>query len=226
MLNRDKYELLLSGTWARLLEDEFDKTYMKELDLFLESINFDTFFPERSKVFESLNMTCFKKVKVVILGQDPYLGEGLAHGLAFSVKKGKKIPPSLKNIYKEIRNDIGVKDFSHGYLGSWAEQGVLLLNSVLTVGKNRSNSHRNKGWEVFTDKIINLLNAKNNIVFILWGKNAAIKGKNIDTSRHLILKSAHPSPLSAYRGFFGNKHFSQCNNFLIQKGIKPIDWKV
>ena len=226
MLNRDKYELLLSGTWALLLEDEFDKAYMKELVRFLESINFDTVFPERAKVFESLNTTCFENVKVVILGQDPYPGEGLAHGLAFSVKKEKKIPPSLKNIYKEIRNDIGVKDFSHGYLGSWAEQGVLLLNSVLTVGKNRSNSHRNKGWEVFTDKIINLLNAKNNIVFILWGKNAAIKGKNIDTSRHLILKSAHPSPLSAYRGFFGNKHFSQCNNYLIQRGIKPIDWKV
>ena len=226
MLSRGKYETLLSGTWAHLLKDEFDKAYMKELDLFLESINSDTIFPEISKVFESLNLTCFEEVKVVILGQDPYPGESLAHGLAFSVKKGKKIPPSLKNIYKEIRNDIGVKNFSHGYLGSWAEQGILLLNNVLTVGKNKSNSHRNKGWEVFTDKIINLLNTKNNIVFILWGKNAAIKGKNIDASRHLILKSAHPSPLSAYRGFFGNKHFSQCNNFLIQKGMKPINWKV
>ena len=177
-------------------------------------------------MFQALNLTPLDKVKVVILGQDPYHGAGQAHGLCFSVPDGVRIPPSLQNIFKELQSDLGLLIPSSGCLESWAEQGVLLLNSILSVEKGLANSHSSKGWELFTDSVISKVNEKKSIVFMLWGGYAAQKGKSIDSTRHLVLKSVHPSPLSAHRGFFGNRHFSKCNQFLESKGISPIDWKV
>jgi uracil-DNA glycosylase len=177
-------------------------------------------------MFKALNLTPLDKVKVVILGQDPYHGAGQAHGLCFSVPEGVRIPPSLQNIFKELQSDLGLSIPSSGCLESWAEQGVLLLNSILSVEKGLANSHSSKGWELFTDSVISMVNEKKSIVFMLWGGYAAQKGKSIDSTRHLVLKSVHPSPLSAHRGFFGNRHFSKCNQFLESKGISPIDWKV
>ena len=177
-------------------------------------------------MFRALNLTPLDRVKVVILGQDPYHGPGQAHGLCFSVPEDVKIPPSLMNIFKELENDIGLPISKSGCLESWANQGVLLLNSVLSVEKGLANSHSSKGWELFTDSVISKVNEKSSVGFLLWGSYAAQKGKNIDSSKHLVLKSVHPSPLSARKGFFGNNHFSKCNKFLESKGIKPIDWKL
>ena len=182
-------------------------------------------YPESDDIFNSMNLTSFADVKVVIIGQDPYHGPGQSHGLCFSVKPGVKIPPSLRNIYQEIHQDLGLPICKHGYLKSWAEQGVLLLNSVLTVEKKMAGSHQGKGWEHFTDAIIAVLNKEHSgLVFLLWGSYAQKKGKIIDQNRHLILQSVHPSPLSAHRGFFGNHHFSKSNAYLEQQGKTAIDW--
>lgn len=184
-----------------------------------------TIYPERTAWFRALELTPLDKVRVVILGQDPYHGPGQAHGLSFSVPPGVRPPPSLMNIYKELESDLGIKRSAHGFLEHWAKQGVLLLNSVLTVEMAKAASHNRKGWEQFTDAIVRLVNDKPDpVVFMLWGAYAHKKAANVDTSRHLVLKAAHPSPLSAYNGFFGCKHFSQCNAFLMRKGQPPIDW--
>lgn len=184
-------------------------------------------YPSKENIFSAFNLTPFENVKAVIIGQDPYHGPNQAHGLCFSVQKGVKIPPSLVNIYKEIESDLGIKMPNHGHLVSWAEEGVLLLNSLLTVEGGKPMSHKNYGWDKFTDRVIELINEKKeNVVFMLWGSPAHAKAKNVDPDRHHILKTVHPSPLSSYRGFFGCKHFSKCNEFLISKKIKPIDWKI
>jgi uracil-DNA glycosylase len=176
-------------------------------------------------IFNAFNLCPFNEVKVVIIGQDPYHGPGQAHGLCFSVKENIAFPPSLINIFKEIQNDTGIPRPSSGNLERWAQQGVLLLNATLTVRAHMAGSHQKKGWEVFTDSVINIINRdKNNIVFLLWGAYAQKKGESIDRSRHLVLESVHPSPLSASRGFFGNKHFSLCNKYLKENGLEPINW--
>lgn len=214
--------------WDILLRGEFEKPYYVTLRSFLvEQYTGYTVFPDMYDIFNALKYTTYSNVKVVIIGQDPYHEEGQAHGLSFSVKKGVQIPPSLLNIYKELHDDIGFTIPSHGYLESWAKNGVLLLNNVLTVRKGEANSHRGCGWETFTDEVIKILNNHQKpIVFMLWGSNAQEKGKLITNPRHLILKAPHPSPLSAYRGFFGCKHFSQANEFLRQTGQTPIDWTI
>lgn len=181
-------------------------------------------FPPREEIYTAFDLTPFENVKVVILGQDPYHGEGQAHGLAFSVNDGIKLPPSLRNIYKELEDDLGIKRHS-GSLKDWAREGVLLLNTVLTVDESQANSHRGLGWEVFTDSVIEAVSDYlEGVVFILWGKPAQSKIKLIDTTKHHIIQSVHPSPLSAYRGFFGSKPFSQTNDYLVSQGLKPIDW--
>lgn len=214
--------------WDLVLREEFNKDYFKELMKFLEKERADfTIFPPKEQVFTAFRHTAYKNVKVVILGQDPYHEEGQAHGLAFSVNKGTKVPPSLVNIYKEIDTDLGLGRPSHGNLIKWADQGVLLINACLTVRAKEANSHKGKGWEVFTDRIIELLNKRSEpIIFILWGGDARSKAKLITNKNHLILEGAHPSPLSAYRGFFGGKYFSKANDFLIKKGVTPIDWEI
>ena len=211
-----------------LINEEKDKEYFKDLTLFIdEEYAKKIIYPEKENIFNSLNSTPYEDVKVVILGQDPYHGEGQAHGLSFSVKPNIKVPPSLKNIYKELNSDLGTYIPSNGYLVKWANQGVLLLNSVLTVEKDKPGSHRNKGWETFTDTVISKLNDRNNpIVFVLWGNYAKDKEKYITNSRHLILKSPHPSPFSARTGFFGCKHFSQINEFLKENGHEQIDFQI
>ena len=215
-------------SWNELLQEEKEKSYFKVLQKFIDK-EYDNqiIYPKKSDVFNALKLVPIEKVKVVILAQDPYIGENQAHGLAFSVKTGI-LPPSLQNIYKEIESDIGIEmDYNNGNLTPWAEQGVLLLNTVLTVRAGKSNSHAKKGWEFFTDRIIKELGESNNpIVFILWGKNAQSKKKLITGDNHLILESVHPSPLSAYRGFFGCKHFSQTNDFLRQYKLQEINWKI
>ena len=213
-------------SWLEELENEFTKPYMLNLREFLikEKVNKKTIFPSTEKTFASLKMTPLNDVKLVILGQDPYHGPGQANGLAFSVERQTKIPPSLMNIYKEIKEDTKQIPPNHGDLTFWAKQGVLLLNSVLTVEKGLAASHANKGWEVFTDKIIEILNQKDNLVFLLWGSYAQKKGSIIESTRHKILHAPHPSPLSAHRGFFGSKHFSKANEYLIMKGKTPIRW--
>jgi uracil-DNA glycosylase len=184
-----------------------------------------TMYPERAAWFRALELTPLDKVRVVILGQDPYHGPGQAHGLSFSVPSGVRPPPSLVNIYKELESDLGIRRPPHGFLEHWAKQGVLLLNSVLTVEMAKAASHSRKGWEQFTDAIVGRVNDKSDpVVFMLWGAYAHKKAANVDASRHLVLKAAHPSPLSAYNGFLGCKHFSQCNAFLTSKGQPPIDW--
>ena len=227
-MNSKFKNIKLEKSWLKELGLEFELSYMQELKLFLQSEKKrgKKIFPKGEDMFKALNLTPLDKVKVVILGQDPYHGAGQAHGLCFSVPEGVRIPPSLQNIFKELQSDLGLSIPSSGCLESWAGQGVLLLNSILSVEKGLANSHSSKGWELFTDSVISMVNEKKSIVFILWGGYAAQKGKSIDSTRHLVLKSVHPSPLSAHRGFFGNRHFSKCNQFLDSKGICPIDWKV
>ena len=201
----------------------FNSFYNKILALY----DTKTIFPAKEDIFNALKLTDYKDVKVVIVGQDPYHGVGEAHGLSFSVLKGVKIPPSLQNIYKELDDDLGIKPKSHGELTGWAKQGVLLLNAVLTVEKDKASSHKGMGWELFTDYIIKLLNTREDpIVFILWGNFAKSKQKYITNKNHLVISSAHPSPFSAYSGFFGSKPFSKTNDFLIKHNKKPIDWSL
>lgn len=211
-----------------MLTSRFDEqSFCRLEDVLDQEYSTKTIYPAKENIFAAFNLTPFEKVKVVIIGQDPYHGPNQAHGLCFSVQPGVKIPPSLANIYKEIESDLHIKMPSHGYLKAWAEQGVLLLNSILTVEAGKPMSHKNLGWEQFTDHVIDLINEKKeNVVFMLWGAPAQAKAKNVDPQKHFILKSVHPSPLSSYRGFFGCKHFSQCNEYLISKGIKPINWQL
>jgi len=218
----------IEGSWRTLLSDEFQQPYFNELKKFLlEEKKNHTVFPPGDQIFNAFNLTPFQAVKVVILGQDPYHGRGQAHGLCFSVNTGIAFPPSLVNIFKEIKSDLGYMPPATGELSAWAKQGVLLINTVLTVRENTPESHKNKGWEKFTDRVITLISEqKEQVVFILWGNNAKVKAQLIDTSRHCILTAAHPSPLSATRGFFGCKHFSKTNEYLISKNIQPIDWQL
>lgn len=219
---------LLHNDWQELLQDEFEKPYYLQLREFLkEEYRTQTVYPGMYHIFEALEFTPYQKVKVVILGQDPYHGPNQAHGLSFSVQPGVKVPPSLQNIYKELESDLGYPPVKHGYLASWAKQGVLLLNTVLTVRGGQANSHRGQGWEQLTDAIIQKLNNREEpIVFILWGRPAQEKRKMIDESRHVVLTAPHPSPLSAHRGFFGSKPFSKTNDVLLALGEEPIHWQL
>lgn len=221
-------KIIIHNSWQEILADEFQKPYYQELRQFLKNeYQTQQIHPDMYHIFEALEKTPYEEVKVVILGQDPYHGLNQAHGLSFSVQPGIKVPPSLKNIYKELEADLGISPVSHGYLTSWAEQGVLLLNSVLTVRESQAYSHRGKGWEKLTDEIIQKLNQREKpIVFILWGKPAQQKISMIDTTKHLIISSVHPSPLSAHRGFFGSKPFSKTNQALLQMGETPINWQL
>ncbi len=217
----------LEKSWKKVLQEEFEKDYMNQLENFLLSENQtgQIIYPPSDQIFAALDYTPFEKVKVVVIGQDPYHGSGQAHGLSFSVNKGTDIPPSLRNIYKELVSDVGITMPTHGYLKHWADQGVLLLNATLTVRANEAGSHQKKGWEVFTDEIIRQLSARRkDLVFLLWGNFAKSKKALIDG--HKILEAAHPSPLSAHNGFFNCKHFSQTNAFLVEKGMSPIDWQI
>lgn len=219
----------LEPSWLQQLGAEFDKDYMRSLREFLMQRKQQgaTIYPAGANYFAAFDHTPFDDVKVVMLGQDPYHGPGQAHGLCFSVPEGIAQPPSLVNIFKEIENDLGIAAPAHGNLQAWARQGVLLLNSVLTVEQANAGSHQGKGWEQFTDEVIARLNAeREGIVFMLWGAYAQRKGQIIDTGRHLVLKAPHPSPLSAYRGFFGCGHFSQANAYLQQRGEQPINWQL
>jgi uracil-DNA glycosylase len=219
----------LEQSWRELLLPEFERDYMRSVREFLlrEKQQGKVIFPAGDDIFNALNSTPFDQTRVVILGQDPYHGPGQAHGLCFSVRPGVDTPPSLKNIYKEIAADLGIPPTRSGCLQSWAEQGVLLLNAVLTVESGRAASHQRKGWEQFTDRIVALLNERREgLVFLLWGSYAQRKGEIIDRNRHLVLESVHPSPLSASRGFFGNQHFSRANSYLSANGQTPIDWHV
>lgn len=216
---------LLSSDWAEKLGYEFEKEYFLNLDKFLISAyeNY-TIYPDKNHIFEALNITSYENTKVVILGQDPYYGENQAHGLSFSVPDKMKLPPSLRNIYKELSDDLNINRTS-GNLLDWAKQGVLLLNTVLTVEQGKPGSHRNKGWEEFTEAIIKLLDSHERpIVFILWGNDAMKKEKLIKNKNHLIIKGPHPSPLSSYRGFFGSKPFSKTNEFIVKNNMNPILW--
>jgi len=219
----------LHESWKKYLESEFDQDYMQQLRSFLieEAQKKKIIYPAGDDIFRAFNTTPFDQVKVVILGQDPYHGPGQAHGLSFSVKRGVKIPPSLVNIYKELESDLGIKPAPHGCLESWAKQGVLLLNNVLTVEAEKPASHQQKGWEIFTDRVIQILSDhKDGLVFILWGAPAQKKASRVNDKKHLLIKSPHPSPLSSYRGFFGSKPFSQTNDFLRKKDLSPIDWRL
>lgn len=219
---------ILRNDWADLLNSEFEQPYYLELRKFLaDEYRSVTVYPNMYDIFNALHYTPYANVKVVILGQDPYHGPGQAHGLSFSVKPGITPPPSLQNIFKELHDDIGCAIPNHGYLVKWAEQGVLLLNTVLTVRANRPYSHRDRGWEIFTDRVIQHLNDKTEpVVFILWGSHAQKKAKLITNSRHHFIRSPHPSPLSAYRGFFGSRPFSRANQFLREAGLPEIDWQL
>lgn len=219
-------EVKIENSWKKVLQTEFDKPYFEELvNRVKAEYKTKTIFPKGSLIFNAFNLCPFEKVKVVILGQDPYHEIGQAHGLAFSVPEGIALPPSLQNIYKEIESDLNIKVEKNGDLTRWAKQGVLLLNSTLTVEQHRAASHQNFGWEIFTDNVINILSKeKEHLVFILWGSFAIKKSSLIDKTKHLVLTSVHPSPLSAYRGFFGNRHFSQTNNYLSANNIEPINW--
>ena len=216
----------IEKSWKKILNSEFKKEYFNSLVTFLkDEYKNNIIYPPGKKIFSSFDYCPFDKVKVVIIGQDPYHGINQANGLCFSVNKEIKIPPSLLNIFKEIKNDIGIDIPDHGNLKRWAIQGVLLLNSVLTVRKNLPGSHSNRGWETFTDKVISIISKnKNNIVFLLWGSYAMSKQKNIDQNKHLILTSSHPSPFSAYNGFFNSYHFSKTNKYLKKNNIKEIKW--
>ncbi len=218
----------LNNSWNEKLKGEFEKSYFVDLQKFLDlEYTTKTIFPNRDNIFNALKLTAYEDVKVVILGQDPYHEVGQAHGLSFSVKPGVKNPPSLLNMYKELRDDLGCYIPNNGYLVPWANQGVLLLNTVLTVREGEANSHRNKGWEKFTDEVISILNHREKpIVFLLWGNNAKEKIKLITNPNHYILTTVHPSPLSASRGFMGCKHFSKANEILKSLGQEEIQWQI
>ena len=221
-------KLKFNNDWQELLKDEMNKEYYTKLEEFLENeYNTKTVYPEKNNIFSALEHTSYKDTKAVILGQDPYHGPNQSHGLAFSVKPGVRIPPSLRNMYKELKDDLNCYIPDNGYLEKWAREGVLLLNTSFTVRDGEANSHRKIGWEIFTDKIIKLLNEREDpIVFILWGNNAIKKEEFITNTNHHIIKSFHPSPLSASRGFFGTKPYSRTNDFLKSIGKEPIDWQI
>ncbi len=218
----------ISNDWLKPLSSEFKKTYYKKLyDKVVEEYSTHQIFPPSDDIFNAFNYTPLSNVKVVIIGQDPYHNVGQAHGLCFSVKPDVEIPPSLVNIYKELHDDLGCYIPDNGYLKKWADQGVLMLNSVLTVRAHNANSHQGIGWEEFTDAAIRILNEQDRaIVYLLWGRPAQNKAAQVNNPKHLLLKAPHPSPLSAYRGFFGCKHFSICNEFLKSNGEEPIDWQI
>ena len=225
MVQADRIKL--EPSWRAALLDEFSKPYMLELKQFLlrEKAAGKVIYPPGALIFNALNTTPLERVKVVILGQDPYHGPGQAHGLCFSVQPGIAVPPSLQNIYKELKRDLNIDEPAHGYLQAWAEQGVLLLNTSLTVERGQASSHAKAGWQPFTDRIIEVVSAQcAHVVFMLWGAHAQSKQGLIDATKHLVLKSAHPSPLSAHKGFLGNGHFSKANAFLVQHGLEPINW--
>ena len=217
-----------NNDWDGILQDEFEKPYYKALREFLKKeYKTQTIFPDMYDIFNALKATPYGNVKAVIIGQDPYHGPGQAHGMCFSVRKGIPKPPSLVNIFKELENDLGIKEPDDGFLEPWAKQGVLLLNSVLTVRQGMANSHAGKGWEIFTDTVIQKINDKNSpVVFLLWGAYAREKAKIVTNKKHLLLTAAHPSPLSAYNGFFGCRHFSKANTFLTENGISEINWDI
>ncbi len=219
---------ILQNDWLEALKNEFDKDYFKRLEAFVNhEYDTETVYPPKEDIFNALNYTALNHVKVLLVGQDPYFNKNEAHGLSFSVLPHQKIPKSLVNIYKELQDDLRIDIPNTGYLKKWADQGVLLLNTVLTVRAKDPNSHSGKGWEQFTDEIIKAVNRQNRpIVIFLWGKPAQKKRALLTNPEHLILEAPHPSPLSAYRGFFGCKHFSKCNAFLKAKGIDPIDWQI
>ncbi len=220
--------VVIGNDWDEVLEGEFDKDYYLKLRDFLkDEYNTQTIYPDMYDIFNALKLTSYKDTKVLILGQDPYHNVNQAHGLSFSVKPGVVTPPSLLNMYKELKEDIGCFIPNNGYLVPWAKQGVLLLNTALTVRAHQANSHKGKGWEIFTDNVIKTLNLRDDpVIFILWGNNARKKKDFIDTSKHYIIESAHPSPLSASRGFFGSKPFSKTNEILKSLGKSPIDWQI
>ncbi|MFU8818596.1 MAG: uracil-DNA glycosylase [Desulfurivibrio sp.] len=225
----DAAQIQLEDSWKQRLLPEFSQPYMRNLKSFLltELAAGKTVYPKGAEMFAALNLIPFNRVKVVILGQDPYHGPNQAHGLCFSVRPGTAIPPSLLNIYKELKEDVGFTMPGHGYLQSWAEQGVLLLNATLSVQAGLAGSHQGKGWEQFTDRIVHLLNEEGeHLVFMLWGSYAQKKGSFIDPQRHLVLKAPHPSPLSAHRGFFGCRHFSRANRYLEAHGKTPVNWQL
>ena len=227
MASEEQRQIQLESSWLEYLASEFAQDYMLELRAFLQQRKAAgaTIYPPGKKIFNALNSTPFSQVKVVIIGQDPYHGAGQAHGLSFSVPHGITVPPSLRNIYKELNSDVGFIAPGHGCLSAWAKQGVLLLNSVLTVEHSQAGTHQNKGWEKFTDRIIQLLNSERTaLVFMLWGAYAQRKAMIVDTSRHCVLTAPHPSPLSAHRGFLGCRHFSKANQWLQQHEQTAIDW--
>ena len=219
---------MISNDWLEVVGDEFHKPYYSGLYRFIqEEYSTHVVYPPADDIFNAFHFTPLKDVKVLILGQDPYHEEGQAHGLAFSVLTGQEIPPSLVNIYQELHDDLGCRIPDNGYLKKWADQGVLLLNTVLTVRAHQANSHQGKGWEKFTDAIIQAVNTQDRpIVCMLWGRPAQSKKPMLTNPKHLILEAPHPSPLSAYRGFFGCKHFGQCNEYLVNNGLQPIDWQI
>lgn len=222
-------QIKLHPSWLTILEDQFQLPYMVKLKQFLQAQKKagKTIYPSGSNWFAAFNSTPFDQVKVVIIGQDPYHGDNQAHGLCFSVMPGVDIPPSLRNIFRELQQDCGIQPPGHGCLIDWAAQGVFLLNATLTVEKGRAGSHQGQGWEQFTDRVIQLLNdQRRGLVFMLWGSYAQKKGAIIDTDKHLVLSAPHPSPLSAHRGFLGCGHFSKANQYLKQQGLEPVDWQV
>ena len=217
----------IESSWKQILQEEFEKEYFRNLTEFVRSeYKATTVYPPAGLIFNAFNLCSFENLKVVLIGQDPYHGPGQAHGLCFSVKDGMDFPPSLINIFKEIELDLGLSRPASGNLERWAKQGVLLLNATLTVRAHLAGSHQKKGWEQFTDSVITIINReKSGIVFMLWGAYAQKKGESIDRTKHFVLESVHPSPLSASRGFFGNHHFSKCNSYLSGKGVNPVDWR-
>ncbi len=219
-------DVKIENSWKARLSDEFEKEYFLKLTEYVRNeYRNGTIYPPGSMIFNAFDLCPFTRIRAVILGQDPYHGPGQAHGLCFSVKERVDFPPSLVNIFKEIQSDLGIHPPPSGNLTRWAEQGVLLLNAILTVRAHQPGSHQGKGWETFTDSVVRVLNSeKNNLVFFLWGAYAQKKGSSIDRTKHLVLESVHPSPLSASRGFFGNRHFSKCNEYLISNGIEPVIW--
>lgn len=221
-------EVKIDTTWKKILAEEFDKEYFEKLVAFVKSeYQIGTVYPDPKRIFSAFDLCRFDKLKVVILGQDPYHGVGQANGLSFSVNTGVRLPPSLQNIYKELKSDLKVENGVNGNLENWARQGVLLLNATLTVKANTAGSHQGKGWEEFTDAVIKLISdKKEHVVFILWGAFAQKKAGLIDTAKHLIISSAHPSPFSADRGFFGSRPFSKTNSWLVEQGFDPVEWKL
>lgn len=218
--------MIIGNDWDKILNDEWPKPYFKELCAFLDNeYTTQIIHPDREKLFKALELTSFENTKVVIIGQDPYHGENQAHGLCFSVQTGVKLPPSLRNIYKELESDVGREFTQNGQLDNWAKQGVLMLNTVLSVRDGKPNSHKGKGWEIFTQRVIEEINKKQTpVVFLLWGAHAEKIGQAVTNPIHKKLVTVHPSPLSAHRGFFGCRHFSKTNEFLAQNGLEPISW--